>query len=936
MPISSCQPVSLTCDECKAKYTFEVWFIVDVNERPDLLAACRDGTIDTASCPNGHVVYVGSPLLIHDPARKLVIVSPFRSPTSPAEERQMVTSLMNRLHNSVPAAIAHEDYLKRAKSVKRADLPRELSRPLEAAGPQDAPDDEFLNLFSRLSRPVDVDELPGQIKLCEEALRRYSGAEHEQARGWLYAKLGTFLANCKSGDQAENLERSIEARKSALTVYTKDKVPVEWAGLQVNLGNVYARRLRGSRAENIALAAEAYRNALTVFTRKPYPKEWEKAQANLKAMLAEEAAPDTSLRSPFRIGPVESGPSLMTQIDEAMATGDMPRLVKLCTLMLQIVRPETHAHQWAELQFALGYGLVNSPEGELASNVERAAEAFAAALRYARGPAGLERIIEIYKAALTVHRFNTAPKGWAAIQFNLGLAYTARADMATDERADEVRESSLKLAVEAYRAALKVRTRDRLPFEWACTLVNLGLTYRKSGGLEESRHALESALSFLTRQDHSMEWAIAQYNLGATYRRRLEGDRPENQDRAIAAFENALQVFTREQFVSEWTEVQIGLGNVYREREQGDRGDNSSKAVRAYEAALTVVDRAARPRLWAELQTLRGNSYVELDYAEEHPETARAVEAYEAALTVLTPENTPELWGDAQNNLASFLIGWQGGDRAENIERAIKAYHAVSAVRTPSDFEREYRFGRNPGEVIQRALDWVSLQINLGSAYELRVRGERAENLRRARAAYEAALEVCRVGFGTDVARNAAASLGRVRAELQDWKGAFAAFRTSLQATGREFNFALTEGRKQRTIEQNAWLYEEGVESCLRMNPPRPADAFIFAEEARSRIFRYQLSELPLRPPRGAAGEVVFVEQQLSRRMRELQEEINRTDAGEGRWRLIDEATETREKLRKVWDTLRHKHKAADYLALRGDEELLRWEDFREWFGGAA
>jgi hypothetical protein len=185
------------------------------------------------------------------------------------------------------------------------------------------------------------------------------------------------------------------------------------------------------------------------------------------------------------------------------------------------------------------------------------------------------------------------------------------------------------------------------------------------------------------------------------------------------------------------------------------------------------------------------------------------------------------------------------------------------------------------------------------------------------------------------MARQAAARLGSVRAELEDWKGAFAAFQTSLQATDREFNFALTEGRKQRTIEMNAWVYEKAVESCLRMDPPRPADAFVFAEEARSRIFRYQLSELPLRLPPGAAGELISIEQQLSRRMRELQEEINRTEAGEVRWRLIDEATATREKLKQIWDRLRHKNDAADYLALRGDEEV-RWEDFRRWFSGAA
>jgi tetratricopeptide (TPR) repeat protein len=1077
MPVSSCQPLDLTCEQCHTKHTVEVWLIVDAAERPDLWVACRDGLIHTAYCPNEHVVYLGAPLLLHDPARKLLLFSPPLNPTTPAEEQRMVRTLMQMLHNSVSASVAHENYLNRVKRVPRDELAEELAGLAGGAadGRQDDPEeDEFLNLFSRLSRPAGADELSRNIRLCEEALRRYGGQEHEDKRGWINAKLGTFLAACASGDPAENLERSIEARKAALTFYTRDRDPLEWARLQVNLGNVYTRRVRGNPAQNLTLAAEAYRNALTVFTREQHPDDWKRVRANLAAIGAEEAEdpppgrlkswltrlarpgkkalperaagtgtglvrPGPAARGERRAaegeesysfhGPIKfrrdgSGPSLMTQVNEAMVEGNMRRLVQLCNLMLQIVSRETHARQWAQLQHAKGYGLLNSPEGEPSANVEQAIEAFEAAaavvtpeaspkefaelqnrlgiayakrilgdarenrgkarrafeaaLRYAdpddrakiqqnlsaasespwwradaqliignaylegaRAASDLERAIESYKAALKVHRLDTSPKTWAELQFNLGLAYATLAETASESSVGSaLREANIEGAIEAYKEALKVRTRDEYPFDWACTLVNLGIACRMrvrgslDENVEESRRTLEAALNLLTRKEHPREWAIAQYNLGVTYKDRLTGDRPENQDRAAAAFENALQVFTREGFPFEWANVQIGLGDVYRERVRGDDFDNNRRAVRAYEAALTAVSRDANPIEWARLHALLGISYGVLEYAEAPRESSRALAAYEAALAVLTPENSPKLWAEAQHNLGCFLVGWKGGDRADNIEQAIRAFEAVSAVRPRRNFKLQARLGHDPRQVIERARAWVSLQINLGVAYELRVRGARAQNLKRALAAFEAALQVCEVGFGTDMARYAAANLGGVQTELQNWDEAYAAFQTALRATEREFGFALTEERKQSMVEQNAWIHAKAVESCLRMKPARTAEAFLFAEDAHSRVFRYQLSELPLPPPRDVPDGLAALEQQLLRQMRALQGEIDRTGIGETRWRMVDEATATREQLRRLWNTLRHKHGAGDYVALRTDE-ALEWEEFRQWLNDA-
>jgi hypothetical protein len=58
------------------------------------------------------------------------------------------------------------------------------------------------------------------------------------------------------------------------------------------------------------------------------------------------------------------------------------------------------------------------------------------------------------------------------------------------------------------------------------------------------------------------------------------------------------------------------------------------------------------------------------------------------------------------------------GERADNLERAIAAYETVLTVLTREAFPQ----------------DWALTQCNLGNAYSDLIRGERADNLERATA----------------------------------------------------------------------------------------------------------------------------------------------------------------------------------------------------------
>ena len=92
----------------------------------------------------------------------------------------------------------------------------------------------------------------------------------------------------------------------------------------------------------------------------------------------------------------------------------------------------------------------------------------------------------------------------------------------------------------------------------------------------------------------------------------------------------------------------------------------------------------------------------------------------------MTREAMPVEWATTQMNLALAYSNRIRGDHAENLEQAIAAYEQVLQVRT-----RE-----------AMPLKWARAQMGWASAYSRRIRGDRAENLEQVIAAYEQVLQV--------------------------------------------------------------------------------------------------------------------------------------------------------------------------------------------------
>jgi tetratricopeptide (TPR) repeat protein len=79
------------------------------------------------------------------------------------------------------------------------------------------------------------------------------------------------------------------------------------------------------------------------------------------------------------------------------------------------------------------------------------------------------------------------PLDWATTQNNLGTALSVLGER-------ESGTGRLEEAVEAYRDALKERTRERVPLQWAMTQNNLGTALQRLGERERGTGRLEEAV----------------------------------------------------------------------------------------------------------------------------------------------------------------------------------------------------------------------------------------------------------------------------------------------------------------------------------------------------------------------------------------------------------------------------------------------------------
>ena len=275
--------------------------------------------------------------------------------------------------------------------------------------------------------------------------------------------------------------------------------------------------------------------------------------------------------------------------------------------------------------------------------------------------AALGQAVEAYREALKERTRDKVPLDWAATQNNLGIALRV-----LGERGDEL---ALGQAVEACRAALKELTRDKVPLDWATTQNNLGIVFCILGergdeaALGQAVEAYREALKERTRDKVPLEWAATQNNLGAVLQ--VLGERGDEAalGKAVEAYDEALKEWTRDKVPLDWAMTQSNLGTAL--QVQGERGDEAAlgQAVKAYREALKERTRDKVPLDWAMTQSNLGTALQVLGERGDELALSQAIEAYCEALKEQTRDKVPLQWASTQHGLG-YALWLQGKHQA--------------------------------------------------------------------------------------------------------------------------------------------------------------------------------------------------------------------------------------------------------------------------------
>lgn len=157
------------------------------------------------------------------------------------------------------------------------------------------------------------------------------------------------------------------------------------------------------------------------------------------------------------------------------------------------------------------------------------------------------------------------------------------------------------------------------------------------------------------------------------------------------------------------------------------RGGETQRAARRWiDAEYENVRQAVAHAEEREPELFRRAVFAFAEYLSQTYRFSERVRLQEALLDRIDPAADPQAWATTQNNLGIAYWNLPAGDRAGNLAKAIACFEAALHVRTERDFPKE----------------WAMTQNNLGIAYMDLPAGDRPENLAKAIACYEAALKV--------------------------------------------------------------------------------------------------------------------------------------------------------------------------------------------------
>ena len=217
----------------------------------------------------------------------------------------------------------------------------------------------------------------------------------------------------------------------------------------------------------------------------------------------------------------------------------------------------------------------------------------------------------------------------------------------------------------AYREALKERTRERVPLDWAMTQNNLGNALSMLGRARERDGEARRGGRRLSRGAEGTNARARAARLGPDPEQSGQcafdpwgaGERDGELEEAVAAYREALKECTRERVPLDWAMTQNNLGIALCEPwGAGERDGEAGRGSRRLSRGAEGIDPRARAARLGHDPDQSGQCAPIL--GERESGTAKleeAIAAYREALKELTRERVPLDWAMTQNNLGTAL-----------------------------------------------------------------------------------------------------------------------------------------------------------------------------------------------------------------------------------------------------------------------------------------
>ncbi|MFM6347793.1 MAG: tetratricopeptide repeat protein, partial [Dolichospermum sp.] len=159
---------------------------------------------------------------------------------------------------------------------------------------------------------------------------------------------------------------------------------------------------------------------------------------------------------------------------------------------------------------------------------------------------------------------------------------------------------------------------------------------------------------------------------------------------------------------------------------------------------------------------------------------------------------------------------------------------------------------------------WAMTQNNLAAAYSNRIRGEKADNLEKAIAAYNDALGVFTSDAYPLLCSTAAKNLGNLHYNEKQWQQATEAYNTAIEAVENARLEALNPQSRQEVLSNAIGVFHRIVQAHLNLNQPEKALEYIERSKGRNLVELITQKNLN---PQGVSQEIIAQLNELKQRV---------------------------------------------------------------------